>query len=82
MTATIAPALTVRQRRVLEFLRRFHQQHGYAPSIREVQEAAGLESPSSAHYQLRELERMGWIRRAPGLARAISVLNPEDGTDS
>jgi hypothetical protein len=30
-------------------------------------------------YQLGELQRMGWIRRAPGRPRTLVVLDPETG---
>lgn len=76
----VTPLLSARQRTILEFVRDFHSEHHYAPTIREVAEAAGLESSSSAQYQLRQLQGMGWIRTVPGRPRAIIVLDPADGT--
>ena len=52
--------LTPRQRRILEFLREWADQHGYPPSVREIGEAVGLVSPSSVAYQLKALERKGY----------------------
>jgi repressor LexA len=34
---------------------------------------------SSVQHQLEQLQRMGWIRRHPGRARALVVLDPATG---
>ncbi|HLU46133.1 MAG TPA: transcriptional repressor LexA [Natronosporangium sp.] len=65
--------LTPRQRRILEFLREWADQHGYPPSVREIGEAVGLVSPSSVAYQLKALERKGYLRRDPNRPRAVDV---------
>jgi SOS-response transcriptional repressor LexA len=36
--------LTARQQAVLDFLREFHTEHGYAPSSREIQRGMGFSS--------------------------------------
>jgi repressor LexA len=41
--------LTQRQREVLAALQRLHDQHGFAPSLREVASEVGLASTSSVH---------------------------------
>ena len=48
--------LTARQRRILEVIRDAVVLRGYPPSIREIGDAAGLQSTSSVAYQLKELE--------------------------
>ncbi|MDW8008458.1 MAG: transcriptional repressor LexA [Chloroflexota bacterium] len=68
--------LSARQRQILEFIRRFVEEHDYPPSIRQIQEGCGLSSTSVADYNLRLLERRGYVRRAPGWARAIELLGP------
>lgn len=82
MTAPVVALLTYRQRCVLEAIRSYQAEHGYAPSMRDIAALSGLSSPSSAAYQVRELAGRGWIRRHPGLPRALVVLNPADGTDT
>jgi repressor LexA len=82
VTAAVTALLTVRQRRILDFIRAHHAEHGYAPSLRDIGAEVGLSSPSAVRYQIGELERRGWIRRAPGVPRALVVLNPADGTDT
>ncbi|MGW0433193.1 transcriptional repressor LexA [Micromonospora sp. NPDC003197] len=73
--------LTTRQRRILEFIRSWVERHGYPPSVREIGEAVGLVSPSSVAYQLKELERKGFLRRDPNRPRAVDVRPPSDLLD-
>jgi len=75
-----ADDLTVRQRRILEFIRSAVERHGYPPSVREIGEAVGLVSPSSVAYQLKELERKGYLRRDPNRPRAVDVRPPVDAS--
>lgn len=72
-----SPGLTVRQRRILEFLRSTVERRGYPPSIRELGEAVGLASPSSVAHQLKVLEAKGLLRRDPNRPRALEVRWPE-----
>ena len=51
--------LTTRQRRVLEVIRNSVDRRGYPPSLREIGQSVGLQSPSSVSYQLLALERKG-----------------------
>jgi repressor LexA len=73
--------LTARQRRILEFIRDWVERYGYPPSVREIGEAVGLVSPSSVAYQLKELERKGFLRRYPNRPRAVDVRPPADLMD-
>jgi repressor LexA len=73
MPEVFAPDLTPRQRRIMEFLRTWGEEHGYPPSVREIGEAVGLVSPSSVAYQLKALERKGYLRRDPNRPRAVDV---------
>lgn len=78
--------LTLRQRRVLEVIRESVEGRGYPPSVREIGESVGLNSPSSVAHQLKVLEAKGYLRRDPNRPRAMEVLDPEglnvDPTDS
>ncbi|GBD13833.1 LexA repressor [bacterium HR24] len=68
--------LTPKQRRILDFIRRFIEEHDYPPSIRQIQEGCGLSSTSVVDYNLRILERLGYIRRDREVSRAIELLGP------
>ena len=57
------------------------ERYGYPPSVREIGEAVGLVSPSSVAYQLKELERKGYLRRDPNRPRAVDVRPPSELID-
>lgn len=65
--------LSDRQRRILDVITDAVVLRGYPPSIREIGNAAGLQSTSSVAYQLKELEKKGFIRRDPNKPRAVDV---------
>ncbi|WP_305783046.1 transcriptional repressor LexA [Symbioplanes lichenis] len=77
----VSADLTARQRRILEFIKDWVERYGYPPSVREIGEAVGLVSPSSVAYQLKELEKKGFLRRDPNRPRAVDVRSPSDLVD-
>jgi repressor LexA len=68
--------LTWRQRKILRAIRESVQQRGYPPSMLEIGAAVGLTSTSSVSYQLRTLQRKGYLRREVGGARTMEVRLP------
>ncbi len=68
--------LSAKQRRILEFIREFIDEHDYPPSIRQIQEGCNISSTSVVDYNLRILERNGYIRRDREVSRAIELLEP------
>lgn len=72
--ATSTEELSERQRRVLDAIREWMRAHGYPPSVREIGNAVGLTSTSSVAYQLRVLERKGYLRRDAHRPRTVGVL--------
>jgi repressor LexA len=59
---------------IVSYIRRYQEQHGFAPSIREIGERFILASPSTVKHHLDALEAKGYIKRLKGAARAIKVL--------
>ena len=67
-------ALTPRQREVYDFVARFIEQRGFAPTMAEIGEQFGLRSPATVHQLLSALESEGLIRRVPHASRAIELV--------
>ena len=77
--------LSDRQRFILAFIRQYSQDHGYAPSIREIKSeveraglvrtASGNTSTSVIDYNLKALEEGGYIRRDRNKSRAIELVD-------
>ena len=72
--------LSARQLTILEFIKSSTDSQGYAPSMREIGDAAGLNSPASVKYQLDILEEKGFIRRDENRGRAMEVVLPDHMT--
>jgi repressor LexA len=66
--------LTARQQEIWQFLVGYVDDHGYPPTVREIGEAVGLASPSTAHAHLANLERAGLLRRDPTKPRALELV--------
>lgn len=59
--------------RILDFIRDFVDERGYAPTVGEIQKACRISSKSVVDYHLRVLEREGHIRREAEVTRGIEV---------
>jgi repressor LexA len=66
--------LTRRQKQLLDYLRRYLDAHGYAPTLAEIGRHLRLGSVATVHKHLRNLERRGLIRRLPHRSRALELV--------
>ena len=74
------PRTSNKQAEILEYLRQFLSENGYAPSVREICAAVGLRSTSSVHYHLSQLKRRGLIEMEDNKNRTVTVpLERADG---
>ncbi len=68
------PGLSERHRKILEFLAKFQDSHGYSPSIRQIGDSINVKSTSLIDYYLNQLQEMGYIEREGRISRSIRVL--------
>jgi DNA-binding MarR family transcriptional regulator len=66
---------TERQGQYLAFIYAYTTIHRQAPAERDIQ-CFFRTTPPSVHNMLNTLERHGFIRRMPGVARSIQLLVP------
>ena len=61
--------------KILEFVQEFVRDNGYAPSVREIGAAVGLNSTASVSYQLKRLQEQGLLSapNGKGVKRAIAT---------
>ena len=59
---------------VFAFITKFHNAHGYPPSVRDIMRGCEMSSPSVAFYHLKRLEEQGKVKIVPGIARGVVVL--------
>ena len=67
--------LTKRRQQILDYLHEFLQDNGLPPTVRDIQRSCEISSTSVVDYNLRLLERDGFIRRRPDVSRGIELLN-------
>lgn len=70
--------LNGRQQEILEFVREYHLDRSYMPSVREIQAACDISSTSVVDYNLRILEREGFVRRSPDISRGLELVGIDD----
>ena len=68
------PKSNPREKQVLNFIREFSAENGYAPSIREICAGVGLRSTASVNYHLKNLQQKGMLTLGEkGRKRAIAA---------
>ena len=67
--------LRPRQKRILEFIQEFIEEHDYPPTIREIGAAVGISSTSVVNYNLERLEEMNLIQRNREVSRGLRLVN-------
>lgn len=66
-------ALTKKKKQILDFIQGFQAQKGYYPTLEEIRKKFQLNSLSTVHQHLSELEDLGMIERNYGKARDMKV---------
>jgi repressor LexA len=67
--------LTKRQQEIFTFIKRYSDENGYPPTVRDIGKAVGLASSSTVHAHLSNLEKLGLVRRDPTKPRALELLD-------
>ena len=68
--------LSPKKKGILEFIQQFVQENnGRPPTVRDIQKACNISSTSVVDYNLRILQRDGYLNRKPDVARGIELLD-------
>lgn len=68
------PALTAKQKRIVDVIKSHIAEKSYPPSIREIGRALGGISTNGVTCHLALIEKKGWIARDRYVSRGIRVL--------
>lgn len=68
--------MTETQSEVFHAIERFQAQYDYPPTIREIANAFGWSSQSSAQQHVDALIKKGYLSRKEGVSRSIRILKP------
>ena len=63
--------------RILNFIRSFLRDRGYAPTVRDIAKGCSISTPSVVQHHLNMLERQGYIYRDPEVFRSIRLVEEE-----
>ena len=66
--------LTTQEQNTLQFIRNYLAQFGYAPKFKEIGQAIGVNSQGTVHRYVQSLEDKGYLNRAKGNARGMSLV--------
>ena len=66
-----------KREQILNFLIQFMNEHGYAPTVREICNAVGLQSTATVHYHLNALRDAGLIEMDEMKKRAIFLSDAQ-----
>jgi len=72
-------ALSPKQGRILQFIRRFIDTRGYPPTVRDILTGCKISSTSVVAYNLARLEAAGHIRRHADISRGIELVSNGPG---
>lgn len=64
-----------RERALLEFITQFIQRYGYAPTLKEIGDALGMNSPATVHEHVDRLRQKGFLKKLDGTARGLEVTD-------
>ena len=65
--------LSERQESILRAIDTLAERQPYPPSVREIQAEASVSSVSVVAYNMRKLERMGYLSLTPRIARGVVI---------
>lgn len=72
--------LRERERKILEYMKKEIRKKGYPPTVREICTDLNIKSTSTAHKDIENLVRLGYIVKDPAKPRALMIVDTEDGT--
>jgi repressor LexA len=72
-------ALSPKQGRILQFIRKFIDTRGYPPTVRDIVGGCKISSTSVVAYNLARLETAGYIRRHADISRGIELVANQPG---
>ena len=58
--------------RVMDYIRKFSEENGYTPSVREIAKECGIKSTATVHSYLEKLQTKGYLNKATNKKRSMT----------
>jgi len=69
-----------REQKILNYMKEIIKEKGYPPTVREICSALNIKSTSTAHKDIENLVRQGYIRKDPSKPRALMIVDHDADT--
>lgn len=74
MKKRVNRALTIKQKKILDYITLFSQKHGYAPSLEEIASHSRLNAISTVHHHIKALKNKGYLKKEENQPRGVSLF--------
>ena len=59
--------------KVMDYIRRFSEENGYTPSVREIGAYCGIKSTATVHSYIERLQEKGYLNKAENKKRSVTL---------
>lgn len=59
--------------RVMDYIRKFSEENGYTPSVREICQQCGIKSTATVHSYIEKLQERGFLNKTDNKKRSVSI---------
>ncbi len=59
--------------RVMDYIRKFSEENGYTPSVREIGQECSIKSTATVHSYLEKLKQRGYLSKADNKKRSVTI---------
>ena len=59
--------------RVMDYIRKFSEENGYTPSVREICQQCGIKSTATVHSYIEKLQERGFLSKTDNKKRSVSI---------
>ncbi|MCX8008948.1 MAG: hypothetical protein N3A54_04590, partial [Patescibacteria group bacterium] len=71
-----------KERVILDFIMQFIDRYGYAPTLKEIGNACGMNSAATVHEHIEKLRQKGFIKKIDGVTRGLEVVREKYRNDT
>ena len=59
--------------KVMDYIRKFSEENGYTPSVREIGKECGIKSTATVHSYIEKLQTKGYLNKTNNKKRAVTI---------
>ena len=59
--------------KVMDYIRKFSEENGYTPSVREIGKECGIKSTATVHNYIEKLQSKGYLNKTDNKKRAVTI---------